>query len=286
MLNGFQYRTGPFFTRQTNLMAVGLCGLAYQPAANWTIEAQLACGIADLTSYPTNYDFVPAFWIIHEAEGYTVVIAGTTTSTQWLSYIVNAGVQPAYGGAGNVFQPFNLIAEAIVPVLQQHITPQYRIFFTGHSAGGAVANIVAQKMQDLGYRVAGCWTYGAPKVGDAAFFNAYTVPGFRIVNEVDVVPLMPPDFVTSLSGLIPGLPAIPQMYNVGRPVLIRFGKSWLDPETIIDTWTALNQTGWATVALPHYVASYASLILSQSDNRTLNNLGSFIQVLQANNIFG
>ena len=286
MLNGFQYRTGAFFTRQTNMIAVGLSGLVYQPAANWTVEAQLACGIADLTSYPTAFDFVPAFWIVHEAEGYTVVICGTTTSTQWLGYLINAGMAPAYAGAGNVFAPFNLIAEAIVPVLQQHITPQYRIFFTGHSAGGAVANIVAQKMQDLHYRVAGCWTYGCPKVGDEAFYNSYTVPGFRIVNEADVVPLMPPDFTSTLSGIIPGLPAIPPLFNVGRPVLIRFGNSWLDPEQLFDTWTALNANGWSTVALPHYVASYASLIRARTDNRTLNNLGNFIQVLQDNHIFG
>jgi hypothetical protein len=286
MLNGFQYRTGPYFTRQTNLMAAGLCGLVYQPAANWTTEAQLACGIADITSYPTGYDFVPAFWIVHEAEGYTVVIAGTTTSTQWLSYLVNAGVVPAYAGAGNVFAPYNLIAQAIVPVLQQRITPQYRIFFTGHSAGGAIANLVAMKMQALNYRVAGCWTYGAPKVGDAAFAASYNVPGMRIVNESDPVPIMPPDFTSTLSAVIPGLPAIPQMFNVGHPVFTHFDRSYFDPETLYAMWTSLQQNGWSSFALPHYIQSYASMILAQSDQRTLNNLGSFIQVLQAQHIFG
>lgn len=67
------------------------------------------------------------------------------------------------------------------------------IWFTGHSLGAALATIAAARYATLS-PVQGLYTFGSPRVGNAAF--AQTVPGnaFRIVNNNDIVARLPPQF--------------------------------------------------------------------------------------------
>ncbi|KAK9808596.1 hypothetical protein WJX72_000227 [[Myrmecia] bisecta] len=75
-----------------------------------------------------------------------------------------------------------------------------QIFLTGHSLGGALANLFALGLQlrhpDLGERIGGIYSFGAPRMGDSAFADAYTNanPGktFRMVYASDIIPKVPP----------------------------------------------------------------------------------------------
>lgn len=71
-----------------------------------------------------------------------------------------------------------------------------RLWFTGHSLGGALATIAAARMSEAGREVAGAYTFGAPRVGDAAFTNWLNarLAGrlFRYVNAADPVTQVPP----------------------------------------------------------------------------------------------
>jgi triacylglycerol lipase len=68
-----------------------------------------------------------------------------------------------------------------------------RLYFTGHSMGGALAVLAAAVSPRKPTAV---YTYGQPRVGDAAFSDAYdrSLGGvtFRYVNNSDVVPHLPP----------------------------------------------------------------------------------------------
>ncbi len=71
-----------------------------------------------------------------------------------------------------------------------------RIICTGHSLGGALAKLAAL---DIQYNVPDkeiyCYTFGAPKVGNAEFVRSFNkrIPNtFRIVNGWDGVPGLPP----------------------------------------------------------------------------------------------
>jgi triacylglycerol lipase len=72
-----------------------------------------------------------------------------------------------------------------------------RLFATGHSLGGALA-VLAAALLHFGFRkkVAGVFTYGQPRVGDPAFSTAFDqelgAVTFRYVNDLDVVPHVPP----------------------------------------------------------------------------------------------
>ena len=66
--------------------------------------------------------------------------------------------------------------------------PQRTFWFTGHSLGGALATLAAQR---CAYATA-LYTFGAPLVGDAAFAQAFSVPAFGFVNGKDCICSNPP----------------------------------------------------------------------------------------------
>ncbi|MCX6896315.1 MAG: lipase family protein [Verrucomicrobia bacterium] len=78
------------------------------------------------------------------------------------------------------------------------LRPGKPLFITGHSLGGALALLFAYLYgrQTRPQSLAGVYTFGAPRVGNAAFcgmFNALLKPvTFNLVNACDPVPLLPP----------------------------------------------------------------------------------------------
>ena len=64
------------------------------------------------------------------------------------------------------------------------------LYITGHSLGGALA-VVATWFQSS-QRLAACYTFGAPRVGDQGLIDRFKTPIYRIVNGPDPVTLIPP----------------------------------------------------------------------------------------------
>lgn len=58
-----------------------------------------------------------------------------------------------------------------------------KVWFTGHSLGGALAVIAAARYEEA----AGVYTFGAPRVGDREFVKRFAAPAYRFVNGEDVV---------------------------------------------------------------------------------------------------
>lgn len=65
------------------------------------------------------------------------------------------------------------------------------IWVTGHSLGGALATLTAKRLA-LFLESIHCITFGQPRVGDPRFFQNYTVQHHRFVNELDMIPKLPP----------------------------------------------------------------------------------------------
>ncbi|RTL63252.1 MAG: lipase family protein [Hyphomicrobiales bacterium] len=72
------------------------------------------------------------------------------------------------------------------------------IFLAGHSLGGALALVASAALAadaKLGDRIAAVYTFGAPRVGKADFADYVKAPHYRIVNQGDIVPLLPPNWI-------------------------------------------------------------------------------------------
>lgn len=69
------------------------------------------------------------------------------------------------------------------------------LWITGHSLGAALATLAAVRLWIGGRHPAGVYTFGSPRVGDAAFASAYDgllrPRTFRFVNQTDVVTRVP-----------------------------------------------------------------------------------------------
>ena len=79
--------------------------------------------------------------------------------------------------------------EAQIKVLQD-----IPLYITGHSLGAALATVCTQRLEhtpEFQERIAACYTYGSPRVGDSHFDMDFKSPIYRVVNTTDIVTVVP-----------------------------------------------------------------------------------------------
>lgn len=97
---------------------------------------------------------------------------------------------------GGVHRGFKAALDEAWPTIRQGLTrlPGRRVFFTGHSQGGAVAALAAERWIAEGGSVQGVYTYGSPRIGDVRFKRRYPVADhYRYENNNDLVTMVPFD---------------------------------------------------------------------------------------------
>ena len=89
---------------------------------------------------------------------------------------------------------FHRTAEMISDDLLSRLDKTYTTWVTGHSLGGAEAIIVSWYLDYSGHTIAECITFGQPKVTDSHGIRKMRgkIKLTRVVNETDVVSLVPP----------------------------------------------------------------------------------------------
>jgi triacylglycerol lipase len=97
---------------------------------------------------------------------------------------------------------FHSAAEDVYQTILSHLNKNYQTRLTGHSLGGAIAVILMMFLIEDGYQVEKCITFGQPKVTDQKGAEiCQNLPLLRIINDRDIVPLLPPGTVlTELQG--------------------------------------------------------------------------------------
>ena len=65
---------------------------------------------------------------------------------------------------------------------------KHSLYITGHSLGGALAIIAAEKLEKTGVKIAACYTFGSPRVGNQELGEKIKAPVYRLVNAADGVP--------------------------------------------------------------------------------------------------
>jgi triacylglycerol lipase len=70
----------------------------------------------------------------------------------------------------------------------------FPLYITGHSLGAALATVCTQRLEHTpAYRekIAACYTFGSPRVGDEHYDLEFKSPIYRIVNTTDIVTIVP-----------------------------------------------------------------------------------------------
>jgi hypothetical protein len=68
------------------------------------------------------------------------------------------------------------------------------LYITGHSLGAALATIATQYLERdhiIRYRIAACYTFGSPRVGNNEFDREFRSAIYRVVNTTDIVTIIP-----------------------------------------------------------------------------------------------
>lgn len=68
------------------------------------------------------------------------------------------------------------------------------LYITGHSLGAALATVATQELENNPYikgRIAACYTYGSPRVGNTQYDKNFKAPIYRMVNTTDIVTIVP-----------------------------------------------------------------------------------------------
>ncbi|MCB0109274.1 MAG: lipase family protein [Caldilineaceae bacterium] len=174
------------------------------------LQAQLQQMHLALDANPGNpfYDLPSGHhgYIAEGADHVVVAIRGSGEADDWRNNLRYQ--QIAYRMGGHVHTGFAVAAQGITQAIQTEIqrAPSLYsakpIWLTGHSSGGSVAILVAQELSMQQVEVAGIYTFGAPKVGDADFAQKYPlrnkVHAFATLG--DLVPLLPPPWLARTDG--------------------------------------------------------------------------------------
>ena len=122
-----------------------------------------------------------------------VAFAGTRDGIDWAFNAVHS-LTPGY--SGRVHKGFAHLAEhvgdAVIRAVKQARTSGQRVVLTGHSRGGALAVLTAFRLGAASIEPEHVFTFGAPRIGDAAFAFAYPSLLHCIEATHDPVPSLPP----------------------------------------------------------------------------------------------
>ena len=92
---------------------------------------------------------------------------------------------------GRIHKGFQAAYYSVEDPIEEKLSkyPEYPLYVTGHSLGGALA-VVATRFIDAG-KLAACYTFGGPRVGDLDLARVFKTPIYRVVNASDAVPRLP-----------------------------------------------------------------------------------------------
>jgi hypothetical protein len=104
-------------------------------------------------------------------------------------------------------EAFDVVSQQVQTALNDPDVAKKPLFITGHSLGGALATIAAKRLTHNS-GIAGCYTFGSPRVGDTNWVAGLRAPVYRVVNAVDCVTMMPPggEIIACLSKLLSLIP--------------------------------------------------------------------------------
>jgi triacylglycerol lipase len=134
------------------------------------------------------------------AQDLIIAFRGTADMRNWLTdldcrFAIEDGCRVHAGFAAALESVF----EQLKNCLSSSMAAGKRLWLTGHSLGGALALLFGWRLMNLRRAnfVAGIYTFGQPRVGNAAFRDSWPFQAglngctYRVIDEDDIVPSLP-----------------------------------------------------------------------------------------------
>lgn len=144
---------------------------------------------------PFDYQDTQAFCAVNN-EIIVISFRGTESINDW---VTDLKVKLVPSRVGRIHYGFNEALNYIWKELSHAIFDfrdnEQSIWITGHSLGGALATLAADRLVAEFVEVKGLYTFGQPRVGDKTFVlnfdNEMKERTFRFVHDEDIVPTVP-----------------------------------------------------------------------------------------------
>jgi triacylglycerol lipase len=190
------------------LRLAAACQLAYD---------QFETGLAAPAGYQINGTFravvidrpEPIGFLMSSATDIILAFRGTDSILDWLAdatYVQRAC--PFVTGAGQTHQGFNRVYQSCRDQILAALpaVPTLPLYVTGHSLGGGLATLAALDIAvNTAFTQPILYSIASPRVGDPQFadrFNAAVETSWRVLNTLDVVPLLPPEKIFDGAALL------------------------------------------------------------------------------------
>jgi triacylglycerol lipase len=172
-------------------------GVRYRPTSPdglGQLTELLGGGNFQLVDAPFSCRDSQGFVAINDHELAVLAFRGTADWGDW-KIDMNAGLMPMPGFEHvlvhrGFWGAFESTLEPMMKALDQ-VPPDLGIYITGHSLGGALAQIAAAALSNND-NVAACYTFGSPRVATLRFDTDVKCPHYRVIDNWDLVPGVPP----------------------------------------------------------------------------------------------
>lgn len=187
---------------ETNALSLAIaCHLAYQKEGE-VITAVIPWDyqVREVISITKAHDIDTQCFIMENQDHVVIVFRGSDSKSDWFANF-QAVQDPGpfeSTGAHEGFQDALFPAViAITRCLQNINMTKKKLWVTGHSLGGALCSLYSGMLIENGFDVYGIYTFASPRPGSPKFADQLnekvTGPHFRVVNDQDIVPHVPPE---------------------------------------------------------------------------------------------
>ena len=215
----------------------------------------------ELTLYGGVAEIQVTFFVVTDVAGrsQTIAVRGTANADNAMLDMAFKLVGDDRSGA-RLHDGFAYAAGHVYKALKPALRRDFRIRATGHSLGGAVAQILAMYLDADGYDVGRIITFGQPKVTNLAGAERYRhLDLLRVVTPSDLVPLVPPFDPLDVSN-------IDIYWHAGRELILLEGKRYAILEGVDSMLRAANFTQQVPTEEnlnTHYMDIYLELVTAK-----------------------
>ena len=179
---------------QRSLLFVEVSMISYMSVE----ECNIAAGKIGFTNGKFfDTDGAQAYWFHNEFD--SVVVCRGTEPHEWQDIKADANALTALAETvGKVHRGFKAEVDRIWPYIEEALEENKKpLWFCGHSLGGAMANICANRcaLSYIESDPAGLFTYGSPRIGCKRYVSHVEIEHHRWVNNNDIVCRAPPVFM-------------------------------------------------------------------------------------------